>query len=93
LAEPIEAARREQAIQECTAREVWVQPGSHAGQSSLLTEYGLGVLVLEGLLIRRVGINEQCGAESVLTGEVPGELLDLRRAAAADPANIGRHEG
>lgn len=70
LAEPIDAGRREQAIQECTAREVWVPLGHRMGHAPLLPNGGLGLLVLDGVLIRRVGINEQRGAEVLGTGDL-----------------------
>jgi CRP/FNR family transcriptional regulator, cyclic AMP receptor protein len=70
LAEPIEAGRREQAIQECTAPEVWVPPGNRAADGPLFTDTGIGLLVLEGVLIRRVGINEHRGAEVLGNGDL-----------------------
>lgn len=71
LAEPIPPARRSRAIEECTAPELWLPPGIPAGRGSLGFRGGLGVLVLAGLMIRRVGIDGRFGAE--LIGE--GDLL------------------
>jgi len=76
LAETIEPGRREQAIQECTAREVRVPLGHRTGQAPLLPNGGLGLLVLEG----------------ALTGNAPIELLDLKRATAADLSNVDGRE-
>lgn len=71
LAEAIPPERREQAIDECTAPELSLQPGPWGGKGSLGFRGGIGVLVLRGLMIRRVGIDGRYGAE--LIGE--GDLL------------------
>lgn len=71
LADAIPPGRREQAIDECTAPELWLQPGPWRSQGSLGFRGGIGVLVLGGLMIRRVGIDGRYGAE--LIGE--GDLL------------------
>ncbi|MBV8219669.1 MAG: Crp/Fnr family transcriptional regulator [Solirubrobacterales bacterium] len=71
LAEAIPPERRQQAIEDCTAPELLIQPGPLARRSSLGFRGGIGVLVLSGLLIRRVGIEGRYGAE--LIGE--GDLL------------------
>jgi hypothetical protein len=63
--------RREQAIKECTAPEMHIQPGRWGGRGSLGFRGGIGVLVLGGLMVRRVGIEGRFGAE--LIGE--GDLL------------------
>jgi CRP/FNR family transcriptional regulator, cyclic AMP receptor protein len=71
LAEAIPPERREQAIEDCVAPELRIQPGPLARRGSLGYRGGIGVLVLGGLLIRRVGIEGRYGAE--LLGE--GDLL------------------
>jgi CRP/FNR family cyclic AMP-dependent transcriptional regulator len=71
LAEAIPPERRAQAIEECTAPELLIQPGPWGGRGSLGFRGGIGVLVLDGLMIRRVGIDGRYGAE--LIGE--GDLL------------------
>ena len=70
LADAVPPARRSRAIQECTAPELWVRPGMTPPQVGLYRG-GIGVLVLDGLMIRRVGIEGRFGAE--LLGE--GDLL------------------
>lgn len=70
LAEPIDPNRREQAVAECTAREVRFPAGNRAAPGSLMSGDGIGLLVLEGLLIRRVGIDERGGAELLGEGDV-----------------------
>jgi CRP/FNR family transcriptional regulator, cyclic AMP receptor protein len=70
LADAIPPARREEAIETCTAREIRMPTGEGVSERSPL-ESGLGILVLGGLLIRRVGIDGRFGAE--LLGE--GDLL------------------
>jgi len=71
LADVIPPERREQAIEQCTAPELSLQPGRWGGRGSLGIRGGIGVLVLTGLMIRRVGIDGRYGAE--LIGE--GDLL------------------
>lgn len=71
LADAIPPERRRRAIEECTAPEVRIPTGPLARNGSLGFRGGIGVLVLSGLLIRRVGIEGRYGAE--LLGE--GDLL------------------
>ncbi|HEY3828036.1 MAG TPA: Crp/Fnr family transcriptional regulator [Solirubrobacteraceae bacterium] len=72
LAEAVPARDREQAARECIAREVSIPAGRWQNtQSALLLGEGIGLLVLSGLLIRRVGVDARFGAE--LLGE--GDLL------------------
>ena len=70
LAEAITADRRAAAIESCTAREIRIPVRDGISESSPLRN-GLGILVLSGLLVRRVGIDGRFGAE--LLGE--GDLL------------------
>jgi CRP/FNR family transcriptional regulator, cyclic AMP receptor protein len=67
LAESVPAARRTEAIERCTAREIWLPVGSWTGRPPIGFGDGIGLLVLHGLLIRRVGIEGRFGAE--LLGE------------------------
>ena len=71
LADAIPPERRGHAIEHCIAPEFSLQPGRWAGRGSLGFRGGIGVLVLTGLMIRRVGIDGRFGAE--LIGE--GDLL------------------
>lgn len=75
LADAIPAERREQAIEECTAPELLIQPGPWGGRGSLGFRGGIGVLVLAGLMIRRVGIEGRYSAELIGEGDLlrPGE--------------------
>jgi CRP/FNR family cyclic AMP-dependent transcriptional regulator len=66
LAEVIPAARRQQAIEDCVGAEVRVPRGPWTGWADLPQE-GIGLLVLSGLLRRRVGVDRRFGAE--LLGE------------------------
>jgi CRP-like cAMP-binding protein len=70
LAEAIPSARRRQAIGECIARSTPIPLGRWTGHRPDIRD-GIGLLVLEGLLIRRFGIDGRFGAE--LLGE--GDLL------------------
>ena len=71
LAEAIPAARRGQAIDDCRAVELYLPAGRTPRGAGARMGAGLGMLVLEGFLIRRVGIDGRFGAE--LLGE--GDLL------------------
>ncbi len=71
LAEAIPPERRQRAMEECVAPELRIQPGRLSRTGTLGFRGGLGVLVLNGLMIRRVGLGGRYGAE--LIGE--GDLL------------------
>lgn len=71
LAEAIPAASRARAIGECIAPVAHLRRGTWSGREPELSDAGIGLLVLNGLLIRRVGIDRRFGAE--LLGE--GDLL------------------
>jgi CRP/FNR family transcriptional regulator, cyclic AMP receptor protein len=71
LAEGLAPDRRERAVQECIAPMARVRRGQWSGQASAIRKDGIGLLVLEGLLVRRVGVDGRFGAE--LLGE--GDLL------------------
>jgi CRP/FNR family cyclic AMP-dependent transcriptional regulator len=70
LADAVPFTSREQAVRECIAREVSVPTGRwHSTQAELPRE-GIGLLVLSGLLIRRVGIDSRFGAELLGAGDL-----------------------
>jgi CRP/FNR family transcriptional regulator, cyclic AMP receptor protein len=70
LAEAIPPSRREQAAEECIAREVRIAPGRWSTPPTGVISDGIGLLVLEGLLIRRVGVDGRFGAELLGEGDV-----------------------
>jgi CRP/FNR family transcriptional regulator, cyclic AMP receptor protein len=70
LAEAIPPERRAEAIENCTGTELRFSTGDGVSETSPL-QSGVGILVLSGLLVRRVGIDGRFGAE--LLGE--GDLL------------------
>jgi CRP/FNR family cyclic AMP-dependent transcriptional regulator len=76
LVEAIEPERQAQAIDACVAREVWIPAGAWTGSRTLVVGGGIGLLVLEGLLIRRVGIDARFGAELLGEGDVLRPYLD-----------------
>jgi CRP-like cAMP-binding protein len=86
LAEAVPASRRERALLELKARQVWVAPGSWSGREPDEPD-GLGLLVLEGLILRQVGIDGRSGAELLGEGDVlrpwqeDAEPLALRATA------------
>ncbi|MCW3033035.1 MAG: family transcriptional regulator, cyclic receptor protein [Solirubrobacteraceae bacterium] len=72
LAEGIPPELHDRAVAECVAREVTIPTGRWRGAPPLNGHrLGIGLLVLAGLLVRRVGIEGRFGAE--LLGE--GDLL------------------
>lgn len=69
LAESVPPSRRQRAIEECTAPLVQIRPGRWEGREAAVAD-GIGVLVLDGLLIRRVGVAGRHGAELLGAGDV-----------------------
>jgi hypothetical protein len=70
LAEAIPDERRQQALEECVAREVSIPVGRWHGAPLATPDGGIGMLLLSGLLIRRVGIVGRYGAELLGAGDV-----------------------
>jgi CRP/FNR family transcriptional regulator, cyclic AMP receptor protein len=81
LLEAVPVAHRERAIAECIAATVRIPRGHWSGQQTDIMPDGIGLLVLDGLLIRRVGISGSFGAE--LLGE--GDLLRPWQGEDAEP--------
>lgn len=72
LAEAVPDALRERALDECIAPIAHIRRGRWSGENPEQRSHdGIGLLVLEGLLVRRVGVDGRFGAE--LLGE--GDLL------------------
>jgi CRP/FNR family transcriptional regulator, cyclic AMP receptor protein len=69
LAETIDPDRRSQAVESLVAREVRIPTGAWRGRAIPLDE-GIGALVLEGVMLHRVGIDGRFGAELVGEGDV-----------------------
>ncbi len=70
LAEAVAVERRSQATRECLARSFAIPIGPwQASHASPINE-GIGLLVLTGLLIRRVGIDGRFGAELLGAGDL-----------------------
>jgi hypothetical protein len=67
LAEWIPASRRQAAIEECVAPDVWVPPGPWPPS---IWKSGIALLVLDGVIIRRLGIHGRFGAELIGAGDV-----------------------
>lgn len=69
LAEAIPASRREEVANACTLPEIRVPAGPWPTHDAVDRE-GFGMLVLQGLLIRRAGVEGRFGAELVGRGDV-----------------------
>jgi hypothetical protein len=82
LAEAVSPVERERATEECVARTIRLARGRWNIQGATAMHAGIGLLVLEGLLLRRVGVDGRFGAE--LLGE--GDLLRPWHGAGREPA-------
>lgn len=69
LAEAIDPGRRAQAVEALVAREVRIPTGAWAGRTIPIDD-GIGLLVLAGVMLHRVGIDGRFGAELVGEGDV-----------------------
>jgi CRP/FNR family cyclic AMP-dependent transcriptional regulator len=78
LAEALPSARREEIAGSCRVRELWVAPG--AWNHHQPDEEGIGMLVMEGLLIRRVGLEGRFGAELLSRGDLLRPWQESTRA-------------
>jgi hypothetical protein len=82
LAEVLAEPERSLAVQSCLARTMIVSEGGWPEVRRILSdEEGIGLLVLSGLLVRRVGVDGRFGAE--LLG--PGDLLRPWQWEDAEP--------
>lgn len=70
LADAVPSQARGLAIQDCLAPVARVPRGSWGGDTPVMGHDGIGLLVLRGLLIRRVGIDGRFGAELLGEGDV-----------------------
>ena len=70
LAEAVAVDDREEAAAECVARAIALPQGRWRGVQSDSVEAGIGLLVITGLLIRRVGIEARFGAELLGAGDL-----------------------
>jgi len=70
LADAIPRERRQQAIDECLARTLVIPAGRWRATQDVAPNEGIGLLVLEGSLIRRVGVDGRFGAELLGAGDV-----------------------
>lgn len=70
LAEAIEPGLRARALETLVAREIQLPVGTWRGQPPAGSENGLGLLVLEGVLIRRIGVEKRFSAELLGEGDV-----------------------
>jgi CRP/FNR family cyclic AMP-dependent transcriptional regulator len=70
LVETIEPELRDRALESCVARELRVGLGPWVDRRAGWLGDGIGMLVLEGLILHRVGIGERYGAELLGEGDV-----------------------
>jgi CRP/FNR family cyclic AMP-dependent transcriptional regulator len=70
LADGLAPEYRTRAIEECIAPITRLRRGSWSGESPQLNPGGIGLLVLEGLIIRRVGVDGRFGAELLGDGDI-----------------------
>jgi CRP/FNR family transcriptional regulator, cyclic AMP receptor protein len=70
LGDVVSPEHREQAARECLARTFAVPAGRWRAPQTALASEGIGLLVLRGLLIRRVGVDGRFGAELLGVGDL-----------------------
>jgi CRP-like cAMP-binding protein len=70
LAEAVNPSERARATDECVARTVRLARGRWDAEDATAMHGGIGLLVLEGLLLRRVGIDGRFGAELLGDGDL-----------------------
>jgi CRP/FNR family transcriptional regulator, cyclic AMP receptor protein len=70
LAATLEPAAREAALEECIAPVIRLAAGDWDGQPAGCSRDGIGLLVLDGLLLRRVGVDNRYGAELLGDGDL-----------------------
>lgn len=70
LAEAIDPELRQRALESCVARELRVSTGPWVDRRFALLDDGIGLLVLEGLILHRVEIGGRFGAELLGEGDV-----------------------
>ena len=75
LAEAITATRRAEAVERCEARELWIPRGDWRYDRALVPGAGIGLLVLQGLIVGCHRIGGRQAAE--LLGE--GDVVDLQQ--------------
>lgn len=76
LAETVPAAQRAEAIERCVVSTLRVPRGRWPIPRSLCST-GIGLLVVEGLLLRRVGVDGRFGAEILGEGDLLHPRLDM----------------
>ena len=70
LTDGLEPLRRERAIEECIAPTIRIPMGHWNGKVPDSMEGGIGLLVLDGLLLRHVGIDGRFGGELLGSGDL-----------------------
>jgi CRP/FNR family transcriptional regulator, cyclic AMP receptor protein len=82
LAEFLDPRVRPRAVAHCVARTIQIPRGRWNAPAPEHLREGIGLLVLEGLLLRRVGIDGRFGAELLGVGDLlrPWPSEDARRA-------------
>jgi CRP/FNR family transcriptional regulator, cyclic AMP receptor protein len=70
LAEGLQPRQRQRAIAECIASTTRIPPGAWKGIQAIDLTGGVGLLVLDGLLLRRVGVDGRYGGELLGTGDL-----------------------
>jgi CRP/FNR family cyclic AMP-dependent transcriptional regulator len=93
LAEAVPAAVRNQAIDECIAALLRLQKGPWSGAQTNPMHDGIGLLVMEGTLIRNVRLGAGVGAELVGEGDLlrPWQGVEKQETAAwrvLEPARL-----
>ena len=70
LAATLVPETRQAALEECIAPVMRLNSGHWSGQVTGFSHGGIGLLVLDGLLVRRVGVDDRYGAELLGDGDL-----------------------
>lgn len=70
LAEALAPEVRERAARECIARTLRVPQGAWQPTTAIPPDDGAGLLILDGLVVRRVGVDDRYGAELLGQGDL-----------------------
>ncbi len=70
LAEAIPSGRRDQAVRECLSGTLTLPAGRWPTPDACTPHDGIGMLVMNGLLLRRVGVDGRFGAELLGAGDL-----------------------
>ena len=79
LAAAVPQPRRKEAVDRCTVSVMTIKTGSGMAAALLRPGHGMGVLILDGVLARRVWVDGRSGAELLGEGDLLGPIMGAER--------------